>query len=297
MSSSLPEWLQPLEYFCRPFPREAIESAIARRDEAIPHLLNALEWIEQNAQEAQDSKSRYMLHMYALFLLAQFRETRALPLVIRLCRHPEFVELTGDVVTQELGNILASVCAGDVEPIQALIEDPDVDQWVRSAAIRSLGVLIHGEGYSRDAVSNYFGTLFAGKLERTPNFTWDALASMCTDFGMSEHLPAIRAAYEEDLCDPFYDDLEDLAAEIMLPSGTSKRVDWSTYNLTDDTIAAMSWWHCFEEPSARDLDGLDEFGNYGPSMPVKRELPKIGRNALCPCLSGKKYKKCCGANA
>jgi len=27
----------------------------------------------------------------------------------------------------------------------------------------------------------------------------------------------------------------------------------------------------------------------------KREKPKIGRNDPCPCGSGKKYKKCCGA--
>ena len=26
---------------------------------------------------------------------------------------------------------------------------------------------------------------------------------------------------------------------------------------------------------------------------VKRDQPKIGRNELCPCGSGKKYKKCC----
>ena len=30
--------------------------------------------------------------------------------------------------------------------------------------------------------------------------------------------------------------------------------------------------------------------------PVKRKAPKVGRNDLCPCGSGKKYKKCCGAN-
>jgi curved DNA-binding protein CbpA len=29
--------------------------------------------------------------------------------------------------------------------------------------------------------------------------------------------------------------------------------------------------------------------------PYKRESPKIGRNDPCPCGSGKKYKKCCGA--
>jgi len=28
---------------------------------------------------------------------------------------------------------------------------------------------------------------------------------------------------------------------------------------------------------------------------VRRETPKIGRNDPCPCGSGKKYKKCCGA--
>jgi preprotein translocase subunit SecA len=30
---------------------------------------------------------------------------------------------------------------------------------------------------------------------------------------------------------------------------------------------------------------------------IVREQPKVGRNDPCPCGSGKKYKKCCGANA
>jgi preprotein translocase subunit SecA len=34
----------------------------------------------------------------------------------------------------------------------------------------------------------------------------------------------------------------------------------------------------------------------GTPVTVKREGKKIGRNAPCPCGSGKKYKKCCGAN-
>lgn len=31
-------------------------------------------------------------------------------------------------------------------------------------------------------------------------------------------------------------------------------------------------------------------------QPIRRESPKVGRNEPCPCGSGKKYKKCCGAN-
>ena len=33
-----------------------------------------------------------------------------------------------------------------------------------------------------------------------------------------------------------------------------------------------------------------------PIQTVVRESPKIGRNEPCACGSGKKYKKCCGAN-
>lgn len=32
------------------------------------------------------------------------------------------------------------------------------------------------------------------------------------------------------------------------------------------------------------------------SVPVKRADPKVGRNDPCPCGSGKKWKKCCGAH-
>jgi preprotein translocase subunit SecA len=32
-------------------------------------------------------------------------------------------------------------------------------------------------------------------------------------------------------------------------------------------------------------------------IPLRRELPKVGRNDPCPCGSGKKYKSCCGKAA
>jgi preprotein translocase subunit SecA len=35
-------------------------------------------------------------------------------------------------------------------------------------------------------------------------------------------------------------------------------------------------------------------GDEATQATVKRERQMIGRNAPCPCGSGKKYKKCCG---
>jgi preprotein translocase subunit SecA len=43
----------------------------------------------------------------------------------------------------------------------------------------------------------------------------------------------------------------------------------------------------------------EEPAEEGPriTIPLKREVPKVGRNDPCPCGSGKKYKQCCGRSA
>jgi preprotein translocase subunit SecA len=51
----------------------------------------------------------------------------------------------------------------------------------------------------------------------------------------------------------------------------------------------------------RELEQAKQIGAGGPveveRKPMQRVEDKIGRNALCPCGSGKKYKKCCGLTA
>jgi uncharacterized protein len=64
--------------------------------------------------------------------------------------------------------------------------------------------------------------------------------------------------------------------------------------------AARAYRH-FQDARGTFVDGItdEEFGDdyqdddYYPETYVRTE-PKIGRNDLCPCGSGKKYKKCCG---
>lgn len=41
------------------------------------------------------------------------------------------------------------------------------------------------------------------------------------------------------------------------------------------------------------LNKLAQAGYFRKTRPVERDNPKIGRNDLCPCGSGKKYKNCC----
>jgi len=44
----------------------------------------------------------------------------------------------------------------------------------------------------------------------------------------------------------------------------------------------------------RKLSAQPDIRDLSPTMPIVEQSPKIGRNAPCPCGSGRKYKKCCG---
>jgi preprotein translocase subunit SecA len=55
--------------------------------------------------------------------------------------------------------------------------------------------------------------------------------------------------------------------------------------------------HGGEAPEAGDEDAAAQAPQRPRPQPapIKREAPKIGRNDLCPCGSGEKFKKCHGA--
>lgn len=62
--------------------------------------------------------------------------------------------------------------------------------------------------------------------------------------------------------------------------------DFAVTNLDGKTMFS------FRMPSMTEID----FCKHSHLEPRKNESPKIGRNAQCPCGSGKKFKHCCGSN-
>jgi len=51
---------------------------------------------------------------------------------------------------------------------------------------------------------------------------------------------------------------------------------------------------CNNRRMERSLYAQTDLRDLSPPMPIVEQSPKIGRNAPCPCGSGRKYKKCCG---
>ena len=73
------------------------------------------------------------------------------------------------------------------------------------------------------------------------------------------------------------------------------------YRIKEDTLEKLSMVQIQKEEEIEQIH-RPSTNNYvfshgdaaGVSKTIKRESKKIGRNAPCPCGSGKKYKKCCG---
>jgi hypothetical protein len=297
------EILHQLERSTGRFPRAAVEAAMAHRDEITPELLRILEDTVTRPQEIADQEN-YMAHIYAMFLLAQFRETRAYPIVVRFASLPSDVldSLGGDFITENLGQVLASVCGGELQGIQSVIENEDADVWARGAAMSSLVTLVAAGQVNRDEIVSYYASLFRAKLPRQWSHVWDCLVSYSSDLYPQELLDDIEQAYKDDLIDPGYIGWDDVQRDLAMGKdlALARLANNSHQRLVEDTVKEMGWWACFRDSapahmktaaSASAMAGLEGMAAFPP---VRRVTAKIGRNEPCPCGSGKKHKKCCG---
>jgi hypothetical protein len=93
-----------------------------------------------------------MAHLYAMLLLAQFREIRSYHLVVRYASLQGNIldSLGSDFVTGRLGDVLASVCGGELDGIKSVIESEDAYEWTRGAALGALVTLVVAGQKGRD---------------------------------------------------------------------------------------------------------------------------------------------------
>jgi len=299
-SMTIAEILKELEPYTGKFPVDAMREAIEQREAITPELLRVVEAIAANPTEFAQ-RDGYMLTVFALYLLAQFREKRAFPAVVKMFSAPgeTSYKLVGDTVTEGLKQIFASVYDGNPAPLYGLIENEQADEYVRDAAINAILVLENTGQMPRAEVVEYFRSLFHGKLQRTHSFAWDGLVCAVADLPAPELLEEVRQAYSEGLVDESVADLEGIERDVAAPQPWRRE----RHTLITDAIGDMQGWACFrpddscpKEPPEVQVPAPSPPppppSEYVPPKPFIRE-PKIGRNDPCPCGSGKKYKKCC----
>lgn len=287
------EIIRRLEHTTKKFPHKELKEAIKRKEEVTPILLDTLDKIIQNSEEVDFD---YMLHMYALYLLAQFREKRAFPKIIDLISlDSEYVEeLLGDTLTDGLSSIIYSTYDGQISSLKNVIENQSINKYARSAALDVYAQLYSDKTINKEELISYLKNLIY-------DIDYDEYTDLATDVQgvvvdnhIFEMIDDIQFLYDEDRIDTFmlgkYDDFIDF---IYLYKDKINPVGY-----IDDTIKEMEWWACFEQSnkSKEKLDFKKLEKQIMKDISQKYSMPKkekISRNDPCPCGSGKKYKNCC----
>lgn len=285
----------------RIFPEAELAEIIARKDEAIPLLLAFLEEVRDDPEKYSNDLDCFG-HIYAVYLLAQFRAKEAYPIVLELFSLPNGLadRLFGDAVTDVAGRIMASICGDDVAPLKQLAENEEADEYVRVEALTALAILTLNRELERTELMAYYKEL----LPTIDNMTiLTFLINLCTDIYPGEVYDEIKAAYKDNKVDYLTIGMESVDRAML--EGQARVLARAEKNehlqKIDDTIGELSSWFYFKnEKDPAEANYFDQLVNNNPvslakpkGTPIINE-PKIGRNDPCPCGSGKKYKKCCG---
>lgn len=235
--------IEELAYDMGVLPREAIEAAIVKQAQITPLLLNILKDAIDRVDEIIEDDN-YQAHLYALYLLAQFREEEAFPLVIQLFSFPGEIPhaIAGDILTEDLSRILASVCGKDILLLKEMIENPSINEYVRAVCVTTLVILVGCGSISRDLVLEYFRSLLVNKLEKRSSFVWDNLIASCCLLYPQEIYEEIAVAFEQSLVDRDFISIQDVCAALKEEKTKHLLQLHQTTELIDDTVAEMEKW-------------------------------------------------------
>jgi uncharacterized protein len=218
--------------------------------------------------------------------------------------------LLGDAVGTTLARILAGLFDGDPGPLETLITDKSVDEFVRNDALLAFAFLTF-DGRIKGA----YAEEFLEHLEKEnagstgDSMFWHGWMLAVGLLGIKRLTPRVDAAFREGRIPQWAavesDFFELLNAAQDRPADRSRFED-EGLGYIEDTLEAlarldfepdwMSEGHDFEADLTDVTDGLSSkmLSEWpGPSMPEHNPYRDVGRNDACPCGSGKKFKRCC----
>ena len=313
-------------------PKKAIRQAQKHRELMVPRLIHILE--ESAAFATKEKPFKDNAHFFTLFLLAEFEAPEAFPAIRKILSLPEGLpyDLFGDAVCEDVPKILSPFTGNRPEVLEEMIADLSMDSSVRCGAATTItafvragqipweeGVRILGRELIRDALENNAAI-------------FDLLSSILTEIFPSRLVGKIENALFSDEpveTEPTETESVMKIIEEAIADPKTRRgcvpIDPEPLPKVDDTLDELQGWCCFredekEEEDEEEIERIKALsgqeiarlrGTLPPPaphfleereetalvvQPIVSDRPRIGRNAPCPCGSGKKYKKCCGAN-
>lgn len=225
MNKSIEEIFSGIRYNEGRLPKEELQELINRESETRIFLVEYMRDFKENHKIALEDMS-YFGHIYATYLLAQFKEKDFYDIYLDLLEIPNSIALAlfDDSIIEHGGRIIASVYTGDDTRLIEIIQSDIVDKEIKYV-VKDAFEIIRGNN------PKYINSIF-------------------------EEVSSWECFKEQEVSAP------------VKPSDV----------FIDDSI-------------------VDNFKNGINDFIMKNSIElKLGRNDICNCGSGKKYKRCCGKN-
>lgn len=298
-------------------PEGAIREAREHRDLIVPRLIQVLQDVIAEARAGDISEGN--AHFFAVFLLTEFQAEEACETMLEAFSLADDLpfDLFGDAIYYIPMRILAMFRGDRPEAIEALIDDRTLNKYVRWQAASSYLYLVREGRMSRDeAVRRLQGSLRRA-IDRHDEEVAGPLICELDNYAPVEALSEIREAFDRGVVEELLINMSSVERAIAEGSSRLEEEFDRCGPIAIDTLEELSRWASFQpkrpERPARKPSSLSSLAPLEAILPPPRfeddepppakpapivaSGPRVGRNDPCPCGSGKKFKKCCGARA
>lgn len=289
-------------------PIEALRAGMVVAPELAPAVIAV---IDKVASGATLSHGEWRLLFCGLHVLAAAREPSAYPGVMRLLGRSEqgMVDLFTDEYINTLARLLLGLFDGDAAPLIAALEDRELDGGARWAVFSALARLTW-EGRVPQAMTLELIDRFEREgLARDGDIAWEGWQNAIMYLGLEDRAPKVRAAWAAGRF-PLQREVDRqewnalLAAVVADPRNEDRFIGDYIVPITDPVAVLTGTEKLGYAPPEMEVsaDGQTAWMKFDQTLGITRRTDtdrparstKVGRNAPCPCGSGKKYKRCCG---
>ena len=231
---------------------------------------------------------------HAIFLLAEFGDTDCVPVILKCLRMSgdDMRTLYGDSLTEHFWLPFAKLGHHHLEALWGFAIDAAADLYARHAVVAGVVAMHHFHPECRAETILFIRRL----LTRVDVFPVDDLAGIlcdCADSGLMELA---------DDAQEFASHMDDGAVDYPMATADDVRKAFREgpqgeylSGRAHDVYAINREWARWQESAGLGESGSDQDVEEAPPPSGPAPIPrKIGRNDLCPCGSGKKFKKCHG---
>ena len=272
--------LVELMVYLGPYVNKYLVTEIVKREDAVF-------WLRKLVQDGRhwrdEGPGSGWSPVHAIHILAIMKGDTALELLLDVLRY--YGEDLGDLLTEAVPSLLYSFGVKSIDRQMLFANDETLEAFVRGTAMSSLTALMRDDPSRMKDYKEFLTNLLFGSMEETVStMAADELASLRDP----SILPDIYKAYEQGRIDTSFCPLNELEATVR---GEFREMDEEDIQRTTrnplEHFSRKNIGHLYSMQTP--LSVHEELSHIPP---MKKK--KIGRNELCPCGSGTKYKKCCG---